>query len=91
VATAKMAELAHVVGVDRPTPEAAAQAFIDWLTALKSDLAIPATLGAYVAARPVTRADIPALVEVAINDTCHQNNPRACTREDFERLFAAAI
>jgi len=91
VATAKMAELAHVVGVDRPTPEAAAQAFIDWLTALKSDLAIPATLGGYVAARPVTRADIPALVEVAINDTCHQTNPRSCTREDFERLFAAAI
>jgi alcohol dehydrogenase class IV len=28
---------------------------------------------------------------VAINDTCHQTNPRACTREDFERIFAAAM
>ncbi|HEV2978718.1 MAG TPA: iron-containing alcohol dehydrogenase [Casimicrobiaceae bacterium] len=90
-ATAKMAELAHVVGVGRPAAEAAAQAFVDWLTALKRDLDIPATLGAYGAARPVTRADIPALVEVAINDTCHQTNPRPCTREDFERIFAAAI
>jgi hypothetical protein len=91
VATAKMAELAHVVGVGRPAAEAAARAFVDWLTALKRDLDIPATLGAYVAKRPVTRADIPALVEVAINDTCHQTNPRPCTREDFERIFAAAI
>jgi hypothetical protein len=91
VATAKMAELAHVVGVGRPAAEAAAQAFVDWLTALKRDLDIPATLGAYVAKRPVTRADIPALVEVAINDTCHQTNPRPCTRGDFERIFAAAI
>jgi len=54
-------------------------------------LAIPSTLGAYAAGRPVTRADIPALVEVAINDICHQTNPRPCTREDFERIFAVAM
>lgn len=92
-ATAKMAELAHVVGADVPgaPPEASAEAFIDWLSALKADLSIPATLGAYQAKRPVTRADISALVEVAINDTCHQTNPRQCTREDFERIFAEAI
>ena len=56
-----------------------------------ADLGIPATLGAYPSKRPVTQADIPALVEIAINDTCHRTNPRACTREDFARLFAAAI
>jgi alcohol dehydrogenase class IV len=91
VATGKMAELAHVAGVAKPTAEASAAAFIAWLSALKRDLAIPATLSAYQAKRPVTRADIPALVEVAINDTCHQTNPRPCTREDFERIFADAI
>jgi alcohol dehydrogenase class IV len=90
-AAAKMAELAHVVGVAKHTEEASAVAFIDWLSALKRDLAIPATLSAYEAKRPVTRADIPALVEVAINDTCHQTNPRPCRREDFERIFAEAI
>jgi alcohol dehydrogenase class IV len=90
-ATAKMAELAHVVGVSGPSAEAAAQGFIEWLTALKRDVGIPATLGAYAAKRPVRAADIPALVEVAINDTCHQTNPRPCTREDFERIFSAAI
>jgi alcohol dehydrogenase class IV len=58
---------------------------------MKAYLAIPATLSAYKAKRPVTRADIGALAEVAINDICHQTNPRPCTRQDFERLFAAAM
>jgi len=90
-ASGKMAELAHVVGVAKHTAEASGQAFIDWLAALKRDLAIPATLSAYQAKRAVTRADIPALVEVAMNDTCHQTNPRPCTREDFEQIFSDAI
>jgi alcohol dehydrogenase class IV len=90
-ATAKMAELAHVVGAANQTAESSARAFIDWLTALKRELAIPATLGEYAAMRPVTLADIPALVDVAIEDTCHQTNPRPCTREDFERIFAEAM
>jgi len=92
-ATAKMAELAHVVGagVASALPEAGAEAFIDWLAALKRDLGIPATLSGHAARRPVTRADIPALAEVAIHDTCHQTNPRKCTRADFERIFAEAM
>ena len=90
-ATAKMAELAHVVGVAGGGAEASAAAFVDWLTALKADLAIPAKLSAYRGSRAVTRADVPALVEVAIQDTCHQTNPRPCTREDFERLFVEAM
>jgi alcohol dehydrogenase class IV len=90
-ATAKMAELAHVVGAAKHSSAASAQAFVDWLTAFKRDLAIPATLGAYAGQRPVTRADIPALVDVALNDICHHTNPRACTREDFERIFAEAL
>ncbi len=93
-ATAKMAELARVAGVrgaDGMMEEAAATAFIAWLSAMKAELGIPATLGALTSKRPVTRADIPALVAVAIDDICHQTNPRKCTREDFERIFAAAI
>ena len=65
--------------------------FIDWLAALKKDLAIPLRLSAYDAKRPVTKADIAALVDVAVNDICHQTNPRPCTREDFERIFAEAM
>jgi len=93
-AAAKMAELARVAGVAGAagmSDDAAAQAFIDWLGRLKAELAIPAKLGALRAARPVTGADIPALVEVAIKDTCHLTNPRKCTRADFERIFAGAM
>jgi alcohol dehydrogenase class IV len=90
-ATAKMAELAHVVGVKKENEEASAAAFVDWLALLKHDLAIPAVLSAYSSKRPVTRSDIPALVEIAINDTCHQTNPQPCTREDFARIFEQAM
>jgi len=26
-----------------------------------------------------------------VKDTCHQTNPRACTAEDFRRIFSEAI
>ena len=93
-AAAKMAELARVAGVAGAAgmaDSAAAQAFIAWLGAMKADLGIPATLGANRSARAVTKADIPALTDVAIRDTCHLTNPRKCTREDFEQIFAAAM
>jgi alcohol dehydrogenase class IV len=89
-----MAELARVAGIAGAAamPEAsAAGAFVEWLSRLKADLGIPATLSALRSARPVTRADIPALIEVAITDTCHRTNPRPCTRADFDALFARAI
>jgi len=93
-ATAKMAELARVAGVagaGSMSESDAASAFIAWLGKMKADLGIPATLSSLASKRPVTNADIPALVEVAINDTCHRTNPRPCVREDFERIFAEAI
>jgi alcohol dehydrogenase class IV len=90
----RMAELARVAGApgaDRGTSEARAEAFIDWLAQLKATLGIPAQLSAYRGARPVTRADIPALVRIAYKDICHQTNPRPCTAKDFETLFEAAL
>jgi len=61
--------------------------FIRWLTALKSRLGIPAKLGE----AGVTKDKIPALVAIAIDDICHQTNPKPCTKADFEKLFADAI
>jgi alcohol dehydrogenase class IV len=93
-ATAKMDELARVAGVAGAATmgeAAAAAAFVDWLARMKVELGIPARLGGLAARRPVTKADVPALVEVAIRDTCHKTNPRPCTRADFEALFAAAL
>jgi alcohol dehydrogenase class IV len=93
-ATAKMAELARVAGVAGTATadeSAAAQRLIDWLAELKAQIGIPATIGAAKGARAVTRADVPALVAVAVKDICHQTNPRPCTAADFERIFTAAL
>jgi hypothetical protein len=30
-------------------------------------------------------------VEIAVNDICHQTNPRPVTAGDFERLFRQAM
>jgi alcohol dehydrogenase class IV len=93
-APAKMAELARVAAVPGAAAmpdDRAAAAFVDWLSRLKSVLGIPATLGALAGKRPVSKADVGALVDVAINDTCHRTNPRPCTRADFEALFSAAL
>src|SRR5450432_6973 len=93
-AAAKLAELAHVVGLPAAhdgTTEARAIAFIAWLTTLKASLGIPAKVSDYRGARAITAADIPRLVEIATADICHHTNPRKCTAADFANLFAAAI
>jgi len=93
-ATQKMAELAHVAGAagaSSGSTEARAAAFIDWLAALKRQIGIPAKLSGVSSARPVTRADIPALVGIAVADICHQTNPRPCSAADFSTLFEAAL
>jgi hypothetical protein len=77
-AEAKMAELARVAGVTD---------LIEWLTSLKAELGIPAKLGAL----GVKQEQVPRLVEIALADICHQTNPRPCSKQDFEQLFAAAL
>ena len=77
-AEAKMAELARVAGVND---------LIAWLSGLKREIGIPAKLGAL----GVSEEQVPRLVEVALADTCHQTNPRPCSKQDFEQLFAAAL
>jgi alcohol dehydrogenase class IV len=90
VATAKMAEMARVAlvpGANAMSDQDITAAFIAWIVQIKAQIGVPAKL----AAVGVKTAQIDALVEVAINDVCHQTNPRPCTREDFARIFAAAI
>jgi alcohol dehydrogenase class IV len=81
-AEGRLAELARVcMGGDSSAD------FIAWLAWLKLDVGIPPTLGPV----GVTREQIPRLVELALADSCHKTNPRACTREDFERIFTQAM
>ncbi|MBN8478047.1 MAG: iron-containing alcohol dehydrogenase [Burkholderiales bacterium] len=93
-ATGKMAELARVCGAkggDIGSTESRAAAFLIWLKDLKAVVGVPAKLSGLSGSRPVTRADLPRLVEVAFADLCHQTNPRPCSQSDFEALFASAL
>jgi alcohol dehydrogenase class IV len=74
--------MAGVVGLKHPSPEA----FMDWLRDLKKRVGIPATL-----AEAGVPRDIDRLSDLAVQDTCHLNNPRPCTRDDFRRIFNAAF
>ncbi|NML42642.1 iron-containing alcohol dehydrogenase [Ramlibacter sp. G-1-2-2] len=78
----KFEELAHVCKV-----AGGGAAFVPWLRQLKQDIGITGTL----ATHGVTPAQLPRLVDIAFQDICHQTNPRPCTPQDFERLFAAAM
>ena len=64
-----------------------AAGFVAWLTALKREVGIPASLGAI----RVTREHLPRLLDVAVDDICHRTNPRPCTRDDFERICTEAM
>ena len=78
----KMAELARVCGAG-----ASAGDFVDWLAKLKSRVGIPAKLGE----KGVKAEHLPRLVEIAVNDICHQTNPKPCKAADFERIFRQAL
>jgi alcohol dehydrogenase class IV len=74
--------MARVVGLQHESP----QAFLDWLRELKKRVGIPATLDEAGVPR-----DIDRLSDLAMQDTCHLNNPRPCTRDDFRRIYTTAF
>jgi alcohol dehydrogenase class IV len=78
----KFDELAHACKV-----AGGGRAFVPWLRELKQSIGITGTL----ASHGVQQQQIPRLVEIAVQDICHQTNPRPVTAPDFERLFAAAM
>jgi alcohol dehydrogenase class IV len=79
----RLAELARVVRAERED----AQGFVAWLEALKASVGIPKSLREL----GVKDEHLERLVEVAVADGCHANNPRPVTRADFVKLFRAAL
>ncbi len=75
--------MAITVGLADPSPAA----FLGWLTDLKAEVSIAAGL----TAAGIDGGQAEALAEFALGDACHLNNPRACTLDDFRRVFAAAF
>jgi len=65
----------------------AATALIERLCQLLPEVGIPTTLGAL----GVTHDLIPLLARKAMEDACHQSNPRPCTEADMIMLYEKAL
>jgi hypothetical protein len=79
----RMADLAAAVGATPPD----GNGFLRWLVDLRARIGIPRTL----TEAGVDPKHIDRLVEIAVHDGCHPNNPRPVTETDFRRLFKAAF
>ncbi|MCP4434545.1 MAG: iron-containing alcohol dehydrogenase [Actinomycetia bacterium] len=77
----RLEHLALVVGLD-PT----AEAFLDWLAALKAEVGVAATLRDH----GLDGALAAELTRLATEDPCHANNPRPVGAADFADIFARA-
>lgn len=76
----------EVAGSQESAAEAAT-ALIARLRALLPEVGVPSTLGAL----GVTRHQIPLLARKAMEDACHQLNPRPCTEADMIALYEKAL
>jgi alcohol dehydrogenase class IV len=74
--------LSQTVGVDGD-----GEAFLRWLSELKQRIGIPRG----PAEAGVARGEVDRLTDLAFADTCHLNNPRPCTVDDFRRLWSEAF
>ncbi|HUP56745.1 MAG TPA: iron-containing alcohol dehydrogenase [Bdellovibrionota bacterium] len=75
--------MAAMIGLKDQT----AEGFLRWLAELKRESGIPARLSGV----KVGKEKLEKLVEIAVADSCHGNNPKPCTREDFVRIFSEAF
>jgi len=76
----------EVAGSQEPAAKAAS-ALIGRLRELLPEVRIASTLGAL----GVTRHQIPLLARKAMEDACHQSNPRPCTEADMIALYEKAL
>ncbi len=78
----RLADIAGVLDLPR-TP----QALVQWVRELNQALGILPRLSEY----GVTAEMIPGLVEKALQDGCHVNNPRPASPDDMRRLYEEAM
>jgi alcohol dehydrogenase class IV len=79
----RMGDLAVAVGAVAPT----AEEFLRWVVELKVQIGIPRTLPE----AGVDRKHLDRLVEIAVLDACHANNPRPVSEADFRQIFERAF
>jgi alcohol dehydrogenase class IV len=79
----RFAVLAEVAAAPERSPES----FLRWLADLKAEIGMPRSL----VDTHVKVDDLERLSDVAFEDSCHLNNPRPVTRDDFRRIFLEAF
>ncbi len=75
--------LAHALGLKTFTGEAV----VEHLQQINSKIGIPSKLGS----QGVKAEHLEQLADLAIADFCHPNNPKPVTREDFLKMYQAAL
>lgn len=75
--------LAMTAGLKEHTGEA----FIQWLGEIKKQCGIPRNL----TEAGISKDKLDRLVQVAFEDSCHQNNPCPVSKEDFRKIFTEAF
>jgi alcohol dehydrogenase class IV len=79
----KMIRICETIGL----AEKSSQAFINWLRELNQKLGIPS----HLSSQGVSQEHLHRLVELAVKDPCHGSNPRAVSKEDFQKLYEKAL
>jgi 4-hydroxybutyrate dehydrogenase len=89
VSESRLRDLAVTMELDgsRGSVSEAATALIERLRKLLPEVGIPTTLGEL----GITRDMIPVLAKKAMEDACHQSNPRPCTEADMVSLYEKAL
>jgi 4-hydroxybutyrate dehydrogenase len=89
VSEERLRDLAVAMEIDgsKGTSAEAATALIERVRQLLPEVGIPVALGAL----GVTRGLIPVLAKKAMEDACHQSNPRPCAEADMIALYEKAL
>lgn len=79
----KYSEMAKVVNNSNSQTHAP-KSFINWIIRLKEELGLSQNL------ESLGISPDALLIDLALQDPCHQNNPKVCLRSDFEAIFSNA-
>jgi alcohol dehydrogenase class IV len=83
----KLAQVARLLGVRGDDDETLAFECAGAVRALRQRTGLPAGLGE----AGVPENALERLADLAFEDVCHQENPRACTREELLKLYQASF
>ena len=77
----RIGDINEALGLSRETD------LVEWLRAFNGNLGMPTTL----LALDVNGSHLDALAELALDDVCHQCNPRKVGLRDFKNIYAKAL